>query len=326
MRQHQNRFRGLIFLCCMMFLLISIPGLAKIRIDSKAFSSPPKIGLLSLSMDKVGAAEIEGNPLVWKTTLEYALSKYTNELANFPKWTLVPAETITGSEDVKQLTEVENSPAMRAYLEKLSRDADQGGIDFAFSLADMAEIMADKQSGFDLAFKKAAAKMQNAISGPQCKYVGAEGLPTLPYSFFVKKTNNTGKRTIEDAIIGYMTPAVVDLVKKLELDGLAIIYLHTRAGRDSKSLRVIMEGRTLGTIRMDSTILVISKDGKFILDGGEPRDDDLMVLKMEKPVILGETGETIDLNHPIVIKAYQEVVDGCVERLFKNLKKEFKIK
>src|SRR5574341_1481394 len=123
---------------------------------------------------------------------------------------------------------------------------------------------------------EASFNTENLVKTDSARYLGASGMPIIPYSYLEKLI---GKKQPEQPIKPKdmngikldLARKIGELAGKLNLDGLLVIYLRTgiysSAGSD---INVMWGERALDTVRMEPTLVLVSRDGRAAIDLGYP--------------------------------------------------------
>ena len=283
------------------------------KVDTQQVATIKKIGILSVSIDRIGTAP--SDLTVLQRAVDAAPADYEAALkvAN-PGWEVVPLGT---------------------YKDNVA---------FSHFLAPDSPVLAEQgQKDTRMQF---TAKLLNAEGGPtgmverwiqpqSAGLVGATGLPLIPYVAArpqgTTATTQSGKMTTttnDQGMHDYFLKSVGALADKLGVDALAIVYLHTEI-KATVGINTIVNGRGIDSIRMKPTLVVVDKAGKAAIDLGEPVIDDLTQRAAGAPVyrVTGPTNAptmVIDLADPQgkVLPDFQELIAKTSQTVGEKLAKQ----
>jgi hypothetical protein len=294
------------------------------KVNRDVLMTVKKVGILSVTIDKMGTQTTDDE--VMQSTVNYAARRYADALANRPEWKLVP------------LSAYKDNPQFRDFLKvPVAQKKPTGGKEATGFAAVLNKLNTGWQS---------AMTLESFAQRESSHYLGASDMPIIPYKMIGKaqatsSTSQTKKGSMQvkedwSSLQKEMCAKVGELATKLKLDGLMVIYLHTDI-RQTVGIGVTLGERGNDTVRMDPTLVLVSKDGKTAIDMGEPVIDALTTSNASVPLYKAEghqggtinmgtnrPGYIIDLKDPKgkVQKDLYELTDDALKDFMKDLDKE----
>ena len=278
----KNKFALLLAFSLSLVALFS--GCSSMVINKEAMANVGKVGVLSVAVEKI-------NP---DTTANY---KVLSQIANASRVGLekalksemglkvVPVTTLVKYKAFKNAGNVALMSGAQSYLKN------QAETNPRFAMAgNMADALKALMSGKKVSKKNQSDAVSSFTSMAQGqlkkageKFVKGPGMPLIPYHIFndtkqgvVEHKVTMGNAAQEDTnhMKEMMLVAVGKLCKQLKLDAMVVAYLPVVAP-PLGSIRVIAGDRCMGHIKMNTTIVMIDKNGQIIADTGWRVMDDL---------------------------------------------------
>jgi hypothetical protein len=257
--------------------VLSAMGCAAGMVDRTVLTSVKKVGILSISINKLGAQSTDDEVML--SVINYAAPQYTDVLAKRPEWKLVPLN-------------YKDNALIRDFLKQPSASNKQ-------------------RSG-----NAAAGAAVETVAPDQIKhYLAAQNMPVIPCNMiwppFVDDSTVTTKSESAPNLPEYrnqLLPKIGELAAKLNLDGLMVVFLQIGV-RPTVKVDVNVADRGNDTLRMEPAMILVTRDGKVAIDTGEPSINPLSPgragvplyrLEYAKTIQFGSKGpnRTIDLKDP----------------------------
>lgn len=248
------------------------------KVNRDVLMNVKKVGILSITVDKLGTQATDDE--VMQSTVNYAARVYADALSKRPEWKLVP------------LTYKE--AAFRDFLNPAAAQKKSDGKEATGFMASIKKINDDLQ---------AAMSVENLAKKQSVYYLGASDMPIIPYKMIGKtRATTTQKGNVQvkedwSQVQKEMAVKVGRLATKLNLDGLIVIYLKTGI-YSSAGIDLIGGERALETVRMDPTLVLVSRDGRTAIDMGEPVIDAMTTKNAGMPIykVEGHRGGTLRIG------------------------------
>jgi hypothetical protein len=245
------------------------------KVNRDVLMNVKKVGILSITVDKLGTQATDDE--VMQNTANYAARVYADALSKRPEWKLVP------------LTYKE--PAFRDFLKPAAAQKKPDGKEATGFMASIKRINDDLQ---------AAMSVENLAKKQSVYYLGASDMPIIPYKMIGKTrstiSQNGNVQVKEDwsQVRKEMATKIGELATRLNLDGLIVVYLRTGI-YSSVGIDVVGGERALETVRMDPTLVLVSRDGRTAIDMGEPVIDAMTTKNAGMPIykVAGHRGGTL---------------------------------
>ncbi len=216
------------------------------KVNHEVLMNTKKVGILSITIDKLGTQATDDE--VMQNTVNYAAPLYVDALSKRPEWKLVPLTYREAAfQDFLTPPVLPNRPEPKTFMEKIQR------------------INEDLEASFNT---------ENLVKKDSAKYLGAANMPIIPYSFLEsligkKQPEHPTKPQDMNGIKLDMARKIGQLATKLNLDGLLVIYLRTGI-YSSVGIDVAVGNRAMDTVRMEPTLVLVSRNGKTAIDMGPP--------------------------------------------------------
>lgn len=334
--------KSIVLACVVSLLAVVLSGCGGGEIKKDAIAQIKKVGILSISVQKVPG--MPSNDEVTQAVANYALKATEFSMKKITSFKVIPVATYYKNPDYAYAGTMAKAAGVQAFL-KQKADSEPN---FAAGAAmvgatDAASALKAYMSGGQMDNNTAMAKFselfQKKIDSHKEVLVGAAGMPFLPYSIFTDVNDNSIKTTVsygnaqpkdEEAVFKDVIKADVAAVcKKLGLDAMAMVFVYTEVPGIG-NLHVISNGRIMGRIKMDMTMLLIDKNGDIVADLGMRVMDDLAPSKMALPThkILSYNGKMVgkaeaDLKDPKgeIQKAMTELTAVSAKRMVADFRK-----
>ncbi|HRU38919.1 MAG TPA: hypothetical protein P5511_03505 [Candidatus Goldiibacteriota bacterium] len=248
-------------------------------------------GILSLTIKRTGPAT-PANDAVLKQAADYAFSQLEARLKESAPFKVVPASALYKIPEYAYAGTVAKATGAMAFLKNNPDALEQGKKQTESS----GDFMTALKEGLKAEAESAAAKQdpaaaaQKILDGYKTDYVGASGLPFIPYGIInnvmpgeaVTYVNGVRQGGANEGIKQMMIEQAKAVCAKTKLD--AVIIAHAEAlAEPPKGVRVIVGDRVVGTLKVDMTMLMIDKNGEIIADFDWPVMDDLAPMKLARP-------------------------------------------
>lgn len=234
----------------LMAVLIAVlgTGCAGKRVDHDVLSTVRKVGILSITIDKLGKQPSDDE--VMQSTVDYAARMYAEALSNRPEWKLVPLTYKEAAfRDFLKPPVVPQKPQASTFMERIQ------------------QINESIEANFNV---------ERFIRDDSAKYLVAADMPLIPYGFLERMIGKkppvqpAKPKNMNDLKLD-LTRKIGDLAAKLNLDGLLVIYLRTGIYSSGMGdVNVFWNDRALDTVRMEPTLVLVSREGRTAVDLGYP--------------------------------------------------------
>ena len=250
-----------------------------------ALRNVSRVGVLSVSVNKI-KPDTKGNASVLKAAADktrMSLEKYLKSMAGYR---VVSAARMARYKTYRYAGRVSKLPGAVNYAKKEAeinpQFAGQFAVEGKASMADVfstilrGELTDSQREQAVVNFMKVSQKKLNAYNK---HFVTAAGMPFIPYHIFNENERGVVKVEVKAGDAkkerNYMKEMMLEgiggLCKKFGLDAMVVAYVETEAP-PLGSMRVISGKRALGYVGLDTTLVMIDKNGKIIADTGWKQD------------------------------------------------------
>lgn len=296
--------------------------------DAEALQGIKSAAIVSVTMDLVGEETDHGGEFSQRL-VDYLAEKVRSDLGEFG-WEITDYTEISGNEELLASVSLKNNEELRAELGELFDKQEfpvelpgemMGTIMMAMMKGDQDTIAGLKDEAID-----AALGMFGFEPVENERIVTALGLPTMSYAAFNPEaaggtvTFGGGNKDVKEFQEKMRAQAFAGMAKALGVD--AIIFVYAKAAAEfSGNINVLVEDETRiqGTIRMNSTVVIITADGEVALDAGYPGLSDADPFK-RTPIYRNEEDRPMDLLHEPVWVEFSQLADKAAGRIVGNIK------
>jgi hypothetical protein len=330
----------------LLYLLLSVTafvaaGCGEAAVNKEAFASVKYAGILSLTVKRSGPYTA-GNEEVMQAVANYALGQAESQLKNVRSFKLVPASALYKTAEYINAGTVLKATGALNYLknnpDSMNRDTPETRTsgDFMTALKTGLRAAADASA----INNDPAGTAQKRLDEYRTRLTCAAGLPFIPYGVInnvqpgatVSYVNGVRQGGGNEGLKQMMIEEAKAVCAKTRLDAVILVYVDTAADTPKGVYLITGGNRVAGTIRLNMTMLMISKKGEVIADLDWPSMDDLAPMKLAQPASIVTQWYTpgksvkqtaIDLKDPsgVVLNAYKELTVDSTGRMVNNLKK-----
>lgn len=332
-------------LAAVLSLCLAQAAYAGIKIEKKPLKSVAKAALLAVTLDNIGAAG-EANAKVLDGAVALALGKYGPGLKALGKWEMPDAPGVAELE--AELSNMETSATALKVLDEMASQnrlpvADQKEM-MALAMAALKGKKGDLETLKTKLIASNAKALQEEFRAMRGGLAWAKGLAGIPAFLLNEKQyasagsamsggqRDTAKEK-KAAVREIVVRIVRDYCAKHGLDAVALVHMASVPGTPG-DVRVIVDGnRVLSSLKVNPTIVLVTKDGDLAVDAGTPRLDDLAPMKLGVALYTGEAlpnngfgNFKIDLADKggKIAAAYADLIESTSADLLKDLAKKLK--
>jgi len=215
---------------------------------------------------------------------------------------------------------------LRDLAEREKLDVDVAGPTMmAWAMAEMSGDQARLTELREEILGQAADQVQASIDQRQAEVVGARNLPIVPWSLLKGsglQNGSTANSGTDNAAQIIMVETLKQLSRQQGLDGVLVIYNRSLIGNNDKVRHIMSTGRTLGHIKLNPTLVLVTAENGVVIDYGHPMLDDLSPMKILQHVYVGpQDALEVELDEPEDrnFNAYLELIDVTSERMTRRL-------
>lgn len=324
--------------------LVLLAGCAHTKINQEELAQVKRVGLLSVTLDKLDAEP--SNVQVLQQLVEQAANQYAVALGKSTHWELVAPTAYQANPALSDFNQVATSKIFHAVLEEMAQSGELPPADAANAMRYMkARLTGNKAELAQIAedsIGPAAQQLAAILDQKRASYVAARGLAFVPYivlrpdngqsNTVAIRAGNNQRQSPEERLRDVELRAIGKLTQALGLDAMAVVYSRT-AIQATVGANVYVNGRGLDTVRMGPTVLLVNRDGKVVVDLGFSSLDQLPYSRMSVPVYrivnpgapLAQRQHALDLNDPerkvpsALADLSQESADGLIADVQKAL-------
>ncbi len=257
-------------------------------LNKEALQNTKKVGILSVTIDRIGENTPQ-NIEVMSDVVNYAKSVYEKKLKTLPSLELVPESQYINDVEYTNLCNLSKSNLFKKYIKiKATQTAEKKNLIYnsqpAFMRKLASKFMGDGKTTPESMEKKLKKDIQLAMDEFNKTLLSAGNMPVMPFTAVdsskppqqedpqdQSSAHPTNRDSEEDSLKVMFRKTIGDLCKKNNLDGMYVIVLSANAQLQRKNEIVVVSGkRALGSIRLSSSILLITKDGELAVDFGKP--------------------------------------------------------
>ncbi len=347
--------QGIVFL--LMGALLVFSGCGGAKLNKEAMVGLNKIGILSVTVDRVGP-DTENNVSVMKQVANEAFTKFESKLKIINNFKIVPQAEYRDNEHYKNICNFSKSAGAQKFIKNFAskNKNSTGDVDITADVFNFIKKGTVKKKSADEKEMERITSVTSSFQKLENKTIkrilSAEGTPPIHYSLVsdidyngnkskVMFGNASSSKVDKQNLKSLMIKSISDLCKELGLDGMLIVTMRAKV-EDPGTIMVASGDRICSTIKLNPTLILVTKDGKIAIDMDYPGMDDLAPKKLAQPAFLklpgtmkvrGRNGRTLivtkrkmDLMDPKqkVLKAYLKLVDKTSSKLVNELKDSLK--
>lgn len=279
MNQHKRFYQSMLLVAGLV-----LSSCATTQINQAALSNLKKVGLVSVTIDKMGQPSAN-NYEITQRAADYALQQYDQALRAITTFQYVPRKEYQDHPAIKMITNFKSSPVMKTMLKKNEGQA----LTSAMILKLMGKQDHTNDSMINTFNENYNQQADNKLAAQGCPNIPYQVLKDNPEGSTVHKVSyGNGVEQNKNQLKTYMLESIAYACQKTGLDGMMVIWNKARAYKHVKGVNVVNTKirRTNGTVRLNATLILVDKTGSIVADMGWPGFDDLSPTKGSLPIMV----------------------------------------
>lgn len=297
--------------------------------DTEAIKGISKAALVSCSIEHI-IPEAEGSEEFTGRVADRLAERIQELLKEECGWEMTDLETLSGNEELLASISLRGNENLRSEMEELFDKQELPIQPTPEIMKEMVSAWGDEEKMGELKTRVVDSLLNDFSLTPKEEepLIGGKELPVIAYSAINPDAaegvrqfgGNKDAREFQEKM---RATALSGITKALDVDAIVIIYARTSAEHIGNITVVNGEEgkqRADGTIKMNATIVVVTREGEIAMDAGAPGMDDLAPMKGTPlyPFEDGVRGEA-DLSFQPVFDDFCDLVDKCAKKAVGNI-------